>query len=94
VCRCALFSFCSPAPAPTLSRHKESRRELSRFLFTRGLWLIVLEVVAVRCFGWQFNFDYHLLLPKVLSPSRAAHYSEQTTKLSDPPLWEYSDWFF
>jgi uncharacterized membrane protein len=42
-------------------------RELSWFLFTRGLWLIVLEVPGLtRCLGWQFNFDYHVMILNVL----------------------------
>lgn len=35
-------------------------------MFTRGLWLIFLELTLFRCFGLQFNFDYHLTLLNVL----------------------------
>jgi uncharacterized membrane protein len=38
----------------------KSRSELSRFLISRGLWLIVLEVTVVR-FGVVFNFDLQML---------------------------------
>ena len=38
----------------------------SRFLFTRGLWLIFLELTLLRCLGFQFNFDYHVTLLNVL----------------------------
>jgi len=39
---------------------------LSRFLFTRGVWLLFQDVVVVRCFGLQFNFDYHVTLLLIL----------------------------
>jgi uncharacterized membrane protein len=39
--------------------------ELSRFLWTRGLFLVVMELTVVR-FGWQFNFSLTLLFVQVI----------------------------
>jgi uncharacterized membrane protein len=63
--------FCAPfflltGTGAYLSLRKKSKAELSKFLFTRGLWLIFLELTLFRCLGLQFNFDYHLTLLDVL----------------------------
>lgn len=44
----------------------KSRRQLSIYLVTRGVWLILLELTFVRCLGWSFNFDYHHVLLGVI----------------------------
>ncbi len=44
----------------SMSRGK-SRRAMTSFLLTRGLWLIFLELAVIRSIGWFFNFDYHYL---------------------------------
>ena len=46
-------------------RAGRSKRELSRFLFTRGLWLIFLELTVVR-FGMFFNLNYDLVILSVI----------------------------
>jgi hypothetical protein len=56
---CAPVFFLLTGTGAYLSLRRKSKRELSRFLFTRGLWLIFLEIVVVRCCGWQFNCNYH-----------------------------------
>lgn len=63
---CAPVFFLLTGTGAYLSLRKKTKRELSRFLLTRGFWLIFLELVIVRCFGWQFNFDYHLTILNVL----------------------------
>jgi uncharacterized membrane protein len=40
-------------------------KEVSRFLWTRGLWLAVLEVTIVR-FCWVFNVDYRFSMLQVI----------------------------
>lgn len=63
---CAPTFFLLTGTGAFLARRRKSTPELSRFLFTRGLWLIFLELIVTRCLGWQFNFDYHVLILTVL----------------------------
>ncbi len=63
---CAPVFFLLTGTGAYLSLRKKSKAELSKFLFTRGLWLIFLEITLFRCLGLQFNFDYRLTLLDVL----------------------------
>jgi uncharacterized membrane protein len=63
---CAPVFFLLTGTGAYLSLRKKSKGQLSRFLLTRGLWLIFLDAVVVRCFGLQFNFDYHVTILNVL----------------------------
>ena len=62
---CAPVFFLLTGTGAYLALRRMSRGELSRFLLTRGLWLILLEVTLVR-FLWQFNLDYRLTMLTVL----------------------------
>lgn len=63
---CAPTFFLLTGTSAWLSRRRKSTTELSRFLFTRGFWLIFLDIVVCRCLGMQFNFDYRVTLLIVL----------------------------
>jgi uncharacterized membrane protein len=59
---CAPTFFLLTGTGAFLLGARRSRPELSRFLLTRGVWLIVLEVTVLRCLSYQFNFDYQVTL--------------------------------
>jgi uncharacterized membrane protein len=63
---CAPVFFLLTGTGAWLSLRKRTKPELSRFLFTRGLWLILLDLVLFRCVAVQFNFDYHTTVITVL----------------------------
>jgi uncharacterized membrane protein len=56
-----VFVFLAGTGAFLYGARGRSKRELSRFLITRGLWLIVLEVTVVRAAAF-FNVDPRFLL--------------------------------
>jgi uncharacterized membrane protein len=46
-------------------RGGRDKSDLAKFLFSRGLWLVFLELTLVR-FAWLFNLDYSLVLGQLL----------------------------
>jgi uncharacterized membrane protein len=64
--------FCAPVfvALAGLGAHLQGERgkskgALSRFLLTRGLWLVVLEHTFVR-FGWAYNMTYNMMVAQVI----------------------------
>lgn len=63
--------FCAPTfvflsgTAARISLERKTKKDLSIFLLTRGLWLIVLELTVVR-FGLVFNLYYDFTLFQVI----------------------------
>jgi len=57
--------FCAPTfvflsgASMYISLQRKTKKELSRYLLTRGLWLIFIEVVVIR-FAFFFNFYYDI----------------------------------
>jgi len=43
----------------------KSTRDLARFLATRGLWLVCLEIVVITPLGWSFNWDFSFVRMQV-----------------------------
>ncbi|WP_426689787.1 DUF1624 domain-containing protein [Rhodanobacter ginsengiterrae] len=62
---CAPVFFLLTGTGARLALGRLSKSELSRFLLTRGLWLLFLEVVVMR-FALQFNLDYRVTIITVL----------------------------
>lgn len=62
---CAPTFFLLTGTAAYLARRRLSAPQLSRFLLTRGAWLLFLELVVMR-FALQFNLDYQVTIITVL----------------------------
>ncbi len=62
---CAPVFFLLTGTGAFLSLRRKPVGALSRFLFTRGIWLILLELTVIRL-GFQFNIDYQVTLLVVI----------------------------
>lgn len=51
------FVFLAGTGAFLYRSRGKTKADVSWFLLTRGLWLVVLELTVMRM-GWQFSFDY------------------------------------
>lgn len=54
-----VFIFLAGIGAFLAKSRGKTAQELSWFLLTRGLWLVLLELTYVNWFGWQFRVDLH-----------------------------------
>jgi uncharacterized membrane protein len=63
---CAPVFFLLTGTGAYLAMRRRSPGDLARFLWTRGVWLIFLDVVVVRCVALQFNVDYRVTVLNVL----------------------------
>jgi len=59
-----VFIFLAGASAH-LNGLKKTKKELSFFLFTRGLWLVIAEMLIITL-GWTFNPLYPILILQVI----------------------------
>ena len=62
---CAPIFFLLTGTGAYLSRNRWPERSLSRFLVTRGAWLVILELTLLR-FAYQFNVDYRVTMLLVI----------------------------
>ncbi len=61
------FIFLAGTGAVLGATRGKSKPDLSRFLWTRGLWLILLDMTVIR-FSWAFNWDFTFNFMMILWP--------------------------
>jgi uncharacterized membrane protein len=60
-----VFVFLAGTSAFIVGTKKENTRVLSRYLWTRGLWLIFIEIVIVNL-AWTFDITYSFIILQVI----------------------------
>lgn len=60
-----VFVFLAGVSAFLYGNRGRSKSEISRFLLTRGLWLIFIELTVMRC-AWTFNVQPEVIFLQVL----------------------------
>jgi uncharacterized membrane protein len=60
-----VFVFLAGTGAFLYGCRGRTKSEVAAFLFTRGLWLVFLELTLVNL-GWSFNFQYQFVLLQVI----------------------------
>jgi uncharacterized membrane protein len=60
-----VFVFLAGTSAFLYGRKLENTKQLAWFLFTRGMWLIFIEI-AVVTFGWTFDVTYSFIILQVI----------------------------
>jgi uncharacterized membrane protein len=65
-CAPSFFLLAGISAYLSLRSGRRTLREAARFLFLRGIVLVVVEQTVLRCFGWYFHFDYHFMNAGVL----------------------------
>jgi len=63
---CAPVFFLLTGTGAFLSLRRRTPAGLARFLVTRGVWLIFVDVILLRCLGYQFNVDFRVTMLLVL----------------------------
>lgn len=63
---CAPVFFLLAGTGACLALRRQTPAQVSRFLWTRGAWLIAVEFTLFKWFGIQFNADYQLTVVTVL----------------------------
>jgi uncharacterized membrane protein len=60
-----VFVFLSGASAYLSMKRGKTKREISWMLFSRGVWLVLLELTVIKM-GWSFSFNFHFEIVQVI----------------------------